>query len=158
MAKAARKGATEDGAAKAGNGESIYAYFRRIFEENPELLRSRSNEELLQRWLNDHPGYTEVPQNVKNGLANAKSVMRKKLGIGRRRRRRKVEAAAKVETPAAPAVERRAPTTFHSRLENLEELIDESLTLAKNIDREALKDIIKLLHRARNEVVWKLGQ
>jgi hypothetical protein len=31
--------------------ESIAGYFRKVFRENPKLLRSRSNEELLRRWL-----------------------------------------------------------------------------------------------------------
>jgi hypothetical protein len=29
---------------------------------DPELLKSRGNEELLRRWLQDHPGHTEVPR------------------------------------------------------------------------------------------------
>jgi hypothetical protein len=44
------------------------------------------------------------------------------------------------------------------KLEALEELIDDCLSLAKHLDREGLESIIKLLRRARNEVVWKMGQ
>jgi hypothetical protein len=40
----------------------------------------------------------------------------------------------------------------------LEESIDDCPTQAKNLDREELDSIIKLLRRARNEVVGKLGQ
>jgi hypothetical protein len=32
------------------------------------------------------------------------------------------------------------------------------LTLAKNLDREGLANVIGLLRRARNEVVWKMGE
>jgi hypothetical protein len=30
--------------------------------------------------------------------------------------------------------------------------------LAKHLDREGLGEVIRLLRRARNEVVWKMGQ
>jgi hypothetical protein len=43
-------------------------------------------------------------------------------------------------------------------LEALEEQIDECLTFAKRLDREGLQDVIVLLRRARNAVVWKAGQ
>jgi hypothetical protein len=46
-----------------GNGETVSGYFRKIFAENPGLLDSRSNDELLQCWLKDHPGEPEVPRN-----------------------------------------------------------------------------------------------
>src|SRR4051794_28182770 len=34
----------------SGNVESVAGYFRRLFDENPQLLKERSNEALLQRW------------------------------------------------------------------------------------------------------------
>jgi hypothetical protein len=43
-------------------------------------------------------------------------------------------------------------------LEALEEHIDDSLTLAKNLDRSGLAEVIILLRKARNKVVWKLGE
>jgi hypothetical protein len=43
-------------------------------------------------------------------------------------------------------------------LEALEEAIDDCLTLARNFDREGLADVITLLRKARNAVVWKGGQ
>src|SRR3954471_7762580 len=70
-----------DGGAEAegggGQGESVMGYFRKIFDENPKLLKVRSNEELFTRWLADHPGESVVPERVKNGLANLKSLLRK---------------------------------------------------------------------------------
>jgi DNA-binding MurR/RpiR family transcriptional regulator len=42
-------------------------------------------------------------------------------------------------------------------LEALEEQIDDCLTVAKHMDRDALDDVIRLLRNARNAVVWKLG-
>src|SRR4051812_6761144 len=64
----------------AGKGESIAGYFRKVFEEDPKLLKQRSNDALLARWLADHPGHGEVPQKVKVGLQNIKSVLRKERG------------------------------------------------------------------------------
>jgi hypothetical protein len=133
-------------------GETVAGYFRQIFKENPKLLKERSNDELFRRWLADHPGHSEVPKQVRTGLQNIKSVLRKERG-----KKRGPRAAAAGEA-AAPAVAqrpaRRAPV---KGLEQLEEHIDECLALAKNVDREGLGDVILLLRRARNGVVVKLG-
>jgi hypothetical protein len=135
------------------SGETSSGYFRRIFKENPHLLVTRSNEELLARWLTDHPGEKTVPPNVKKHMAKVKGILRhkgrKKLG-----RPKKVEldgAVPAVTTPPKPT--RIAP----KGLEALEEMIDDCLTVAKHMDREGLDDVIRLLRNARNAVVWKLG-
>jgi hypothetical protein len=132
-------------------GETVSGYFRKIFNENPKLLKGRSNEELLRRWLADHPGQTEVPQTVKNNLANVKSVLRKKLRKGGRPKAEQTGAASVVTEVAKPKVAARG-------LEALEEQIDDCLSFAKRLDREGLSDVIGLLRRARNAVVWKTGQ
>jgi hypothetical protein len=135
-----------------GQGESIAGYFRKIFKENPKLLKQRSNEELLNRWLRDHPGQTEVPKSVKVGLQNVKSVLRSKKRKGGRRKAQEqpVPGAADIQMIEAPAEE--------NPLELLEEQIDECLSIAKQLDREGLESVIQHLRRARNEVVWKLGE
>jgi hypothetical protein len=135
---------------RAGNGqESVSSYFRKVFRENPKLLKSRSNDQLLQRWLNDH-GETEVPKRVKQIMANVKSLMRK----ARRKRGRRTEEEQALAGPggAAPA---RKPGRG---LEHLEEQIDDCLSAAKVLDREGLQPVIRLLRQARNAVVWRLGQ
>jgi hypothetical protein len=103
---------------------------------------------LLQRWLTDHPGHREMPQKVKASLSNIKSTLRSK------RRRKKATAPAEnmVETANAPI------ETGPSELEQLEVLIDDCLGQAKQVDREGLADVIDHLRRARNAVVWKIGQ
>src|ERR1700726_49698 len=58
-------------------GETVSGYFRRVFGENPKWLATRSNDEVLARWLKDHPGETEVPEKVRQNLSNVKSVLRK---------------------------------------------------------------------------------
>jgi hypothetical protein len=144
MAKAKNSSRADNGA------ETVSSYFRRVFAENPKLLKTRGNEELVQRWLADHPGEKEVPRRVRQNLANIKSVLRKK---GRKRgRRQEPEQAEGVEVAVSPA--RRSS---HG-LEQLEEQIDECLTAAKVLDREGLEHVIRLLRQARNEVVWRLGQ
>ncbi len=54
-----------------------------------------------------------------------------------------------------------APPKRPSRLGNLESLelqIDDCLIQATNLDREGLAEVINHLRRARNAVVWKIGQ
>jgi hypothetical protein len=132
-----------------GPEESVSGYFKQIFKERPELLNSGSNTALFERWLQDHPGENNVPNRVKYILSNVKSVVRKK---GRKKAGRKIAA----ELPALVAPH--ASTAPLRKLESLEEQIDDCLTIAKRLDREGLADIISLLRRARNGVVWKIGQ
>jgi hypothetical protein len=141
------------GAKREGDGESIQGYFKRILRENPKLLKGRSNAELLQRWQDDHDSPDEIPQSVKAGLQNAKSLLRSR---GRKRRARR---AAGVQTgPEGPQGQLAANKPPKQSLESLEEQIDDCLTAARALDREGLETVIHLLRRARNEVVWKMGQ
>jgi hypothetical protein len=146
-----RKTTTEATAGQNTGGETTAGYFRRIFQEKPRLLTTRSNEEVLNRWLADHPGETEVPRSVKVGLQNVKRLLRSK---GRRRQKNASAAAG-----ALAAVSRRAESGVQQRrLETLEERIDDILMLARGLDEDGLQDVISLLRRARNEVVWRMGQ
>jgi hypothetical protein len=124
---------------------TVAGYFRQVFAAQPEWLKEKSNDPILAKYRIDHGMAVDAPieKSVKANLANLKSVLRKKS-------RRRGKAAA-----GGTAV---ASTRSGHRLEKLEELIDDCLTLAKNLDREALEHIISLLRRARNEVVWKIGE
>jgi hypothetical protein len=135
------------------NGETSSGYFRRIFKENPKLLVTRSNEELMARWVADHPGHKAMPPKVQGHMSNVKSLLRKKgrKKIGRPKTVEQDGAVQAVSTPPKPT--RIAP----KGLEALEEMIDDCLTVAKRMDREGLDDVIRLLRNARNAVVWKLG-
>jgi hypothetical protein len=142
-----------------GEGEPVAKYFRAVFKENPKWLKSRSNNDLLQRWLDDHPSETEVPNRIKNIMANTKSVLRKKLRKGPGKKKAKAQSADEAAIQqAVAAVVAPATSTMSQGFELLEEQIDDCLTLAKNLDRDGLESVIYLLRRARNEVVWKLGQ
>jgi hypothetical protein len=133
-------------------GENISGYIRRVFKENPKWLATRSNDEILARWLKDHPSEKEVPERVKKNLSNVKSLLRQA-------QRKKPGKPQKESQPAGPtAASAAAPRKGVRGLETLEEQLDECLTLAKNLDREGLSSVINLLRRARNEVVWKMGE
>jgi hypothetical protein len=142
MAKTKRRGRKK---------ETVSGFFRQIFNERPELLDSKSNEELIGMWRDKHPNQKEVPSSVRQNLSNLKSNLRKQrreaqgLVGGKRSYVRKVQVATGAGGGQNP-------------LESLEEAIDECLTTAKNLDRRGLDMAIKHLRRARNEVVWKLGQ
>ena len=131
-------------------GETISGYFRKLFKENPRWLNERSNQVLLDRWLQDHPGETKVPEKVKQNLANIKSVLRKQA-----RKKKPGPKKGSQPTHATPVETPRKPVRG---LDRLEEQIDECLSLAKYLGREELASVIGLLRRARNAVVWKLGE
>jgi hypothetical protein len=148
MAKKSRAEANNN-PVDSGPAESISGYFRRLFRENPKLLRSRSNDQLLRRWLEDHPGATEVPGTVKANLANVKSLLRRK---GRKQRDRGQPGEQPQVAPAA------VTRLKGKELEHLEERIDDCMTLARGLGPVELERVILSLRRARNEVVWKLGR
>jgi hypothetical protein len=129
--------------------DSIQGYFRRILKKNPRLLNGKTNQELLNRWLTDHPGETEVPDRVKQGLSNLKSVLR---------RQAREKASPPPEAPATFEPRHELAPEVPNPLEALEEQIDECLMIARTLDREGLASVISLLRQARNEVVWKMGE
>src|SRR5262249_13055465 len=108
---------------------------------------SQSNAMLLKRWMADH-GASEVPNNVRNGLANLKSQLRKRVREGRPIGG-KVVARTKPTQPRSPE---------SNGLDALEEQIGDILSMARNIDREGLAEVIALLRRARTQVAWKMGE
>ena len=133
---------------------SMSSYFRTVFQERPEWLRQKSNDEVIARYRADHKmaADADVGKSVKQTMANVKSILRK--GIRQGPDGRGARAAARVPTEAMANYVRTGKAT----LENLEELIDECLVSAKGLDREGLDSVIRLLRHARNSVVWKLGQ
>jgi hypothetical protein len=137
--------------AAASEGESISGYFRKVFAKKPKLLTTRSNQEVLDQWLKDHPDHTEVPENVKQGLANVKSVLRHKKRV-------KIAKGAEPVGQAVGTAEVPVTKLRPSDLEALEERIDDCLQAARRVDEIALESVIRLLRKARNEVVWKLGE
>jgi hypothetical protein len=152
---------TQRAGSNSATDETTGGYFRRLFKENPAWLKGRSNDEVLNRWLTDHPGHREVPGNIKAHLSNIKSTMRSK------KRRRVAQRTAEAQpngavsqpghTAAVTLATKRKPTGT-TKLDELEYQIDECLILAKHMDREELHEVISHLRRARNAVVWMIGQ
>jgi hypothetical protein len=130
------------------DGTSKYAYFKQLFEQHPELLEGRQNDAILDHYRADHgiAAGVEVDKSVKSSMANLKSISRRKV--------RNTPAASK-NSSASAATPKVRPG---GKLEHLEEMIDDCLTTARNLDRDGLKEVLHLLRRARNEIVWKLGQ
>src|SRR4051812_31474078 len=155
MAKKKPTGSNGAAANHQDQGETVSAYFRKVFQEHPAWLDERSNDALYARWLKDHPDQKEVPEKVRQNLSNIKSVLRKQ---GRKKAGRPKKSAAPAQGAAAPAAAPAAPQKKGWNLGYLEEQIDECLMLAKVLDREGLQSVISLLRRARNEVVWSMGK
>lgn len=130
-------------------GESTMGYFRQFYEANPALLKETSNEELINHWKRDHPNHT--PRELKRArqnLANLKSHLRRK------KHERRLAANSGGRMVSATAM---ASHPGRTRMEILEEHIDDCLSRAKDMDREGLALVIKHLRLARNEVVLKNG-
>ena len=138
--------------------ESVSGYFRKVFEERPEWLIEKSNDAILARYRVDHQlaPDAELAKNIRQSLSNLKSILRHKDRHQAKKRGRPPgrPAAINAATNAAPTMSR----SSNHRLEKLEEAIDDCLTMAKHEDRQEFHIVIQLLRRARNEVVWKLGQ
>jgi hypothetical protein len=137
--------------ARRRKGKSISGYFRPLLAENPALLESTDNAELIEQWKRDHPSYTAKRlKRVRQNLANLKSHLR-------RQAREQPALAAKFAPRAG-----NGPASFESEgespgLVNLENRIDDCMYLAWRIDRAGLDTVIYHLRRARNEVVAKLS-
>jgi hypothetical protein len=138
--------------AKTKEKESLSGYFRRQFEAHHDWLEAGTNADVIEQWKQDNSGQNYTKK-IGQTLANIKSQMRKKYGLIKRRRRRR---GRPVEAGAEAAVKR--PRTPVAVLERLEGLIDECLSYARSQTLEGFDEVINHLRRARNGVVWKLGQ
>ncbi|HXG10613.1 MAG TPA: hypothetical protein VNK04_12700 [Gemmataceae bacterium] len=127
----------------ARKGESLGGYFRKVFAEHPEWLDMKSNELIKARFEQDHPGQEFTPK-IRANMANIKSILRKKMQKG----------GARVGRPKAAA----AVNSGGQGLEGLELAIDNCLSTARELDPVGLADVINYLRRARNALVWHMGQ
>ncbi len=128
--------------------ESVGGYFRERIRKRLELLDAKSNQILMKMWDADHPNQTaRERKNVVANLANVKSQMRKQRREGKLGR-----------SPGAKGMASALGNRAKATLETLEEYIDDGMALAKHLDRDGLDEVIRLLRRARNQVVWKIGQ
>jgi hypothetical protein len=140
--------------ARAKEKETLSGYFRRQFENHRDWLEAGTNADVVAQWQQDHPGESRTKK-IDQTLANVKSQLRKKHGLLRRRRRRRGRVAAAAGAGVVMQKRTRTPVAF---LERLEGLIDQCLSFARSQEIDGFESVVNHLRRARNEVVWKLGQ
>src|SRR5262249_15864248 len=128
--------------------ETMTGYFRKILADNPKLLNKRSNKELFQRWMDDHPGHEKVPPQVKVAASNAKTAEKQK----RKKRKKTTHLAASASGEAGNGTRPSAPKPSAKVLQSLEEQIDNCIAFAKNLDPQGLEEVIQSLRHARNEI------
>ncbi len=133
---------------KGRKKKSVSGYFRNLIGQKPQLLdEPHSNQELLGRWVKDHPT-KELTDSIKANLSNLKSVMRAEKSGAKRGGKPSPRPAANKTISRLKEME---------GMEKLEESIDDCLVLAKTMDRKGLDHVIEKLRTARNEVVCKIG-
>ena len=119
------------------------SYWRGLFDKNPRLVKLRSNSALREQWEADHPGQ-KFDESWSQSLSNVKSMYRHKHKRGGK---------------AKSAMNGQAPVTTvnipQATLERLENAVDQCLWTARQLDPNGLDRVIKHLHAARNEIVWK---
>lgn len=133
-------------------GESISGYFKKMFESKPELLDHGKNDVILAQWQEDHPGQP-ITDSIKGSLSNTKSILRKKYGKVKRRRRKHAKTTIADGAPKVHKVR-----TSIAALEKMEALIDECLSVARHQGMPGLDASIKHLLSARRAVAWQMGQ
>jgi hypothetical protein len=122
------------------------AYFRKYFDEHPDLVDGSDNTALYAQWTRDHAG-REMTQRDKQAMANVKSSLRSKHRGGGKRKGKRL-----LKRVTAAGVR-----TGRSTLDGLEVMIDNCLSLARQMDPAGLDAVIKDLRHARNGVVLKGG-
>ncbi len=133
--------------------------FREYFRKHPELLEHSSNQKIYEMFALDHPD-TPLTNELKNVCANVKSQERKRrrtemlLANGRLpydiRLGNRFTPMVYVTPPPDDANGTSSPSMGRSqRLEWLEDQIDMCIAVAKQLDRESLDEVIRVLRKAR---------
>src|SRR5687768_8176329 len=127
---------------KKAKGPSIRSYFIKLFGDHPDWLGLTENSAALQQWKTDHNA-TEVPLNVKQGLASVKSFLRGQAKGGGKKAGGKGGRPRKSLAPAAAVRD----------VETLETRIDECLSMARGLDVAKLEPVVKHLRIALAHIV-----
>jgi hypothetical protein len=120
------------------------SYWRGLFDKNPKLVKQRDNSALREQWEADHPGQ-KFDESWSQSLSNVKSMYRHKHKKGGKAKTAAQDPGALVATVHVP----------QAALEKLENAVDQCLWTARQLDSNGLDRVIKHLHAARNEIVWK---
>lgn len=141
-------------AKRRGSGPTMSGYFRDRFKENLDWVKGTSNDAIFERWQADHTGQ-ELTRKIKGLMANVKASMRKKLKIGRKKKKGRGKAKENgVLVAIAPKLATKARGGVVT-LAILETKIDDVLALARAHEASGLAKIVKHLRNARNGVVVK---
>jgi hypothetical protein len=82
-ASAARKQRRASETVQAGRSpDDDVRYFRRLFKDQPELRNESANEQVVGRWLADHPGHAEMPEVARQALLLVKLTLARKAVRG----------------------------------------------------------------------------
>lgn len=141
-------------------GASKSQVFKRLYQENPQLLDVSGYDEVLQKYQALNPD-AEISKGIRGIAANIKSSLNRQAGGGKPRRGRRGRKRGRPlgsTKAAAAAAAANTPRTASASLQTLEENIDDCLMFAKRIDAEELRDVIGLLRRARNYVILHAGK
>jgi hypothetical protein len=141
---------SSESTSRSAGATSRSAYWRKVLEDNPGLLKGRKNDKLYAIWMKDHPGHDKVPKDEMQILSNVKSQLR----TARKTSRGKARAAAPAKASAAVS----RPARISARnLEQLEIMLDDCIMLAMDSGKDELESVILNLRKARREVGIKLG-
>jgi hypothetical protein len=134
--------------AAKSNGESISAYFTKLFQEHPEWVDLATNKPILDHWKQQRGA--DMDKKTRQIMANQKSKMRKKMrGEDSRAPARPGRKAKKRGRRASPV----APKQAVPALERLEVMIDGCLSAARALEVENIETVIRPLRQARNNIV-----
>src|SRR5262245_1385294 len=129
--------------------ESKSAVFRRLYESNLHLLKVPGYDELFKMYQTEDSS-RKVGVSERQVAANVKSRLRSDHKIRGRRRGRRGRRARMANGAVAP--EMMAPQRVGAHLA-LEDAIDDCIFLARKMDAIRLEDVVRLLKRARNQLI-----
>ena len=131
--------------AKRRKTKSLSGTIRQYLTDHPEWLSSQDTSQVVAQFEKDHPK-KKVDKYVMQAIYNVKSSMRK--GPTGAAKRQQSKAAAKHIVQSAAKTGKNGTPLVH-----LEEMIDDCMILARQINQENLVPALMDLRRARNSVV-----
>lgn len=124
------------------NGESVSAYFKKVFAEHPDWLALDTTEPIRSQWKQERG--QDMDKKTSQIMANVKSRLRRKPGgkggkPGPKKGARKPDAVS--------------PKQSIPDLERLEVMIDNCLSTARALNVQNIDLVVGPLRQARNNIV-----
>ncbi len=129
-------------------GESKSAVFRRLYESKLDLLKVPGYDELFRLYQAEDSS-RKIGTSERQVAANVKSRLRKEHKF--RRRRRGGRRARSANGAVAPVMT--GPQRVGAAHLALEDAIDDCIFLARRMDATRFEDIVRLLKKARNQLI-----